>query len=93
MGFGPSSNPFVADGRSRGDPDPGEHASPDGQVVTPYIFFLIRPDGIRTYYEARGRLEPLGITFGYELADQDWDIDFPDLDDVKTWDGSPRPSP
>ena len=54
----------------------------------PYIFFLIRPDGIRSYYEARGRLEPLGITFGYELADQDWEVEFPDLDDIKTWDGS-----
>ena len=28
-------------------------ASPDGQSVVPYIFFIVRPDGIRPYYEAR----------------------------------------
>ena len=87
MGFGPSSNPFVATVAREAIRIQGE-ASPDGQAVVPYIFFIVRPDGIRPYYEARGRLEPLGITFGYELADQDWDIDFPDLDDTSTWDGS-----
>ncbi len=86
-GFGPASNPFVATIAREAIRIQG-NASPDGQPVVPYIFFLVRPDGIRPYYEARGRLEPLGITFGYELADQDWVIDFPDLDDMKTWDGS-----
>ena len=86
-GFGPASNPFVAAVAREAIRIQGNR-SPDGQMVIPYIFFLVRPDGIRAYYEARGRLEPLGITFGYELADQDWEVDFPDLDDVKTWDGS-----
>ena len=86
-GFGPASNPFVATVAREALRIQG-NKSPDGQMVIPYIFFLVRPDGIRAYYEARGRLEPLGITFGYELADQDWEVDFPDLDDVKTWDGS-----
>ena len=86
-GFGPASNPFVATIAREAIRIQG-NKSPDGQVVIPYIFFLVRPDGIRAYYEARGRLEPLGITFGYELADQDWEVDFPDLDDIKTWDGS-----
>jgi len=89
-GFGPASNPFVATVAREAIRIQGSH-SPDGQAVVPYIFFLVRPDGIRAYYEARGRLEPLGITFGYELADQDWEVEFPNLDDVKTWDGSPRP--
>ncbi|MGE3820528.1 MAG: cell envelope integrity protein TolA [Isosphaeraceae bacterium] len=57
-------------------------SSPDGSPVAPYIYFIVRPDGIRPFYEARGRLEPLGIAFGYELVDQDWEIEFPDLD---TW--------
>ena len=93
-GFGPSSNPFVAT-IAREAVRIRRKESPDGAPVVPYIFFLVRPDGIRAYYEARGRLEPLGITFGYELADQDWEIDFPDLDDLKTWDGklSDRPPP
>ncbi len=92
-GFGPSSNPFVA-AVAREAIATQRKASPDGQPVVPYIFFLVRPDGIRPYYEARGRLESLGITFGYELADQDWEVDVPDLDDFSTWDGSaPGPPP
>ena len=85
-GFG-STNKFVA-AVAREAIRVQRQASPDGAPVVPYIFFLVRPDGIRPYYEARGRLEPLGITFGYELADADWEIEFPDLDDLATWDGS-----
>jgi hypothetical protein len=64
--------------------------SPDGAPIVPYIYFIVRPDGIRPYYEARARLEPLGIAFGYELVEQDWQIDFPDLD---TWDDSGPATP
>lgn len=59
--------------------------SPDGAPVVPYVLFVVRPDGIRPYYEARAQLENLGITFGYELVEQDWDIEFPDLDDPDQW--------
>jgi len=62
---------------------------PDGAPTVPYIFFIVRPDGIRPYYDARARLESLGIAFGYELVDQDMEIDFPDLDHPDEWDGSP----
>lgn len=86
-GFGPSSNPFVA-AVAREAVRIRRQESPDGAPVVPYIFFLVRPDGVRPYYEARGRLEPLGITFGYELADQDWEVDFPDLNETAAWDGS-----
>ena len=65
--------------------------APDGEEVVPYIFFIVRPDGVRSYYEARSRLERIGIAFGYELADADWAIDVPDLDNPATWDGSPPP--
>ncbi|MGE5756505.1 MAG: hypothetical protein ACM35G_12485, partial [Planctomycetaceae bacterium] len=64
-------------------------STPDGAPAVPYIFFVVRPDGIRPYYEARGRLEPLGIAFGYELVEQDWEIDYPDLDNLEEWDGAP----
>ena len=87
MGFGPATNQFVA-AIAREAMRVQRQASPDGAPVVPYIFFLVRPDGIRPYYEARGRLETLGITFGYELADAEWEIEFPDLDDAATWDGS-----
>jgi len=86
-GFGAVSNSFVR-AVAREAIRVQRKASPDGAAVVPYIFFLVRPDGIRPYYEARGRLEPLGITFGYELADQDWEIELPNLDDTGTWDGS-----
>ena len=63
--------------------------APDGGTIVPYILFVIRPDGIRPYYEARGRLEHLGIAFGYELVGQDAVLDFPDLDDPAEWPGAP----
>jgi hypothetical protein len=65
--------------------------SPDGEPITPYIYFIVRPDGVRPYYEARGRLEPLGIAFGYELVEQDWEIEFPDFDELASWDNAAAP--
>jgi len=54
--------------------------SPDGAPVVPYFVFLVRPDGVRPYYELRARLEPLGIAFGYELIEQDLKVDVPDFE-------------
>ncbi len=88
--MGPRSNPLVV-AVARELIRVHRSASPDGESVVPYIFFIVRPDGIRPYYEARARLEPLGIAFGYELVDQDMEIDFPDLDALATWDGSNVP--
>jgi hypothetical protein len=62
---------------------------PDGAPVEPYVLFVVRPDGIRPFYEARGRLEPLGIPFGYELVDQEMEIEYPALDDPSVWDSVP----
>ena len=62
--------------------------TPDGAPAVPYLVFLIRPNGIRAYYEARTCLEPLGIAFGYELIEQDLLVDIPDFDKLVTWDGS-----
>jgi hypothetical protein len=62
--------------------------TPDGAPAVPYLVFLVRPDGIRAYYEARTCLESLGIAFGYELIDQDRVVNFPDFDDLTTWDGT-----
>ncbi|MGP0066908.1 MAG: hypothetical protein ACLQGP_25365 [Isosphaeraceae bacterium] len=64
--------------------------SPDGAPVVPYLVFLVRPNGIRPYYEVRARLEPLGIAFGYELVEQDLVVEVPDYDDLTTWDGTKR---
>jgi hypothetical protein len=62
--------------------------TPDGAPAVPYLVFLVRPNGVRHYYEARASLEPLGIAFGYELIDQDLAVEIPDLDNLATWDGS-----
>jgi hypothetical protein len=62
--------------------------TPDGAPVVPYLVFMVRPNGIRPYYEVRARLEPLGIAFGYELVEQDLAVDIPDYDDLTTWDGT-----
>ena len=67
--------------------------TPDGAASVPYLMFVVRPDGVRPYYAARTLLEPLGITYGYELADADWDIEFPDLDDPSEWTEIPGSKP
>jgi len=84
------SNPFLEamareTVRSQGGP------SPDGAPVVPYVLFVVRPDGIRPYYEALARLEPLGLAFGYELVAQDLEINFPDPNDLADWDRSAPP--
>ena len=62
--------------------------TPDGAPAVPYLVFLVRPSGIRPYYEARTCLEPLGIAFGYELIEQDLAVEIPDFDNLVTWDGT-----
>jgi hypothetical protein len=42
----------------------------------PYILFLIRPEGIGTYYRVLGALGIQNIDSGYELIDSDWALDF-----------------
>lgn len=68
----------------------GSH-TPDGAASVPYIVFVVRPDGIRAYYEALARLEPLGLAFGYELVEQDAVIEFPDPEAPGAWDDAPAP--
>jgi hypothetical protein len=45
-----------------------------------YILFLVRPNGITTYYKATALLQKLGVDFGYEFIDADWVLNFPDDD-------------
>ena len=62
-------------------------ATPDGNAPTVYILFVVRPSGIKAYYEARGRLQAQGVAFGYELVDEQTPIDYPDLGDLTEWPG------
>jgi hypothetical protein len=59
--------------------------APDGATVIPYVVFVVRPDGIRPFYEARSRVEALGISYGYELVEQETPVEFPALDDPTIW--------
>jgi hypothetical protein len=49
-----------------------ESSAPRG----PYVLFLVRPDGITSYYHAMGLLRGYQVDFGYEMIDQDWVLDF-----------------
>lgn len=65
--------------------------TPDGRPSVPYIVFIIRPNGIPAYYAARARLQQIPIAFGYELVDQDVEVDFPDPANPTDWDDGPPP--
>ena len=42
----------------------------------PYVLFLVRPDGIGSYYKAQDGLKGYQLDFGYELVDEYWVLDF-----------------
>ena len=62
-------------------------ATPDGNAPTVYVLFVVRPSGIKAYYEARARLQAQGVAFGYELVDETTPIDYPDLGNLAEWPG------
>jgi hypothetical protein len=80
-------------------------ASPGGPPEEkPYLFLLVRPDGIATYYLTQTAVRGLPIDFGYELIERDWVLDFSEGGDRSTpppWmtaektdpGGSPAPAP
>jgi len=43
----------------------------------PFLMLLVRPDGIGTYYQFQVAMKGQAVDFGYELIDQDWELDFP----------------
>ena len=67
--------------------------APDGTPVEPYVLFVVRPDGIRPFYEARGVLDMLDIPYGYELVEQDLEVEFPSWDDPTIWGALSAPTP
>jgi hypothetical protein len=50
--------------------------TPSDEPKGPYVLFLIRPDGIGSYYKAQGALKGYQLDFGYELVDADWALEF-----------------
>ena len=53
-------------------------ANIDPKAAAPYLLMLVRPDGIKTYYETLTALNDLDFDFGYEFVDADWILDFPE---------------
>ena len=43
----------------------------------PFLMLLVRPDGIENYYKFQVAVKGAALDFGYELIDQEWDLDFP----------------
>jgi hypothetical protein len=62
-----------------------QEGAPGGERVEAYVLFVVRPDGIRPFYEARSSLDAIGIPYGYELVDQDWEVEYPAWDDPTIW--------
>jgi hypothetical protein len=62
---------------------------------TPYLFLLVRPDGIVSYYVVLRAIEELHVDSGYEFVEADWMLDFPEDADAprQPWmaQESPRP--
>jgi hypothetical protein len=42
----------------------------------PYVFTLVRPDGLESFYALHTALAGLKVDLGYELIDTDWVLDF-----------------
>jgi hypothetical protein len=65
---------------------------PPGPPRGPYVLFLVRPDGIASYYHALSFLKGFQIDFGYEVVDQHWVLDFAENRPAgaSPWDGGPR---
>ncbi|MCI0641458.1 MAG: hypothetical protein L0Y72_04330 [Gemmataceae bacterium] len=42
----------------------------------PYVLFLVRPEGIESYYQATSALRGFELDFGYEFIDAAWMLDF-----------------
>lgn len=57
-----------------------QEATSTAEGAEPYPFLLVRPDGVVAYAEARAALESWGNDFGYELVDDDWQIEYPPAD-------------
>jgi hypothetical protein len=63
---------------ARDKPDPGDRSRPPVPKVAtgPYVLFLVRPDGLESYYNANNALRGFDLDFGYEFVDAQWALDF-----------------
>jgi hypothetical protein len=78
-----------AGGLTRAKAKPGRDEEPEEAAKYPYVLFLIRPDGIDTYYKAQAALRGFQLDFGYEVVDQHWVLDFSEAN--RRWAGGGNP--
>ncbi len=64
----------LREGLLAASPDP---SSPDAE---PYPLFLVRPNGIIAYYEAREAMASWAHEIGYQVIEQDWPLTYPPAD-------------
>ncbi|HEV3003266.1 MAG TPA: hypothetical protein VGX78_02350, partial [Pirellulales bacterium] len=81
--LGPS-NPLVSALRATREFHVRNQLAGRGEAGTPYPLFIIRPDGIESWFVARAAVSSWGSDFGYELVGQDWNLDFPRPDPMLT---------
>ncbi len=62
--------------RANHDPDQPSRPPVPKNATTPYVLFLVRPDGLESYYNATTALRGFDLDFGYELIDAGWAFDF-----------------
>src|SRR6516165_676567 len=51
-------------------------SDPDKEPDSAYVLFLVRPNGIVTYYKAQALMKELNLDYGYEFVEADWVFDF-----------------
>jgi len=62
--------------REKRDADRPNRPLPPKVSVNPYVLFLVRPDGLESYYNATMALRGFDIDYGYEFVDAQWALDF-----------------
>lgn len=67
--------------------------APRRESASPYVLFLVRPDGIDHYYEALAALSGFDIDLGYELIDAHWALDIPGGQSARALVEPPKPAP
>src|SRR5205085_320703 len=73
------SNPLAAAVRAASEYI-SEAAARNGTKESPYPLLLVRPDGIPAYLLARQALASWRDEHGYELIEDDWQLDYPAAD-------------
>lgn len=86
-GFTSNYNPLLAGLRAvseywttTGALKTGKGGSVEVDRREPYVLLLVRPSGSISYYVARKMIAGLRIPFGYELIEEDWQLDLPQPD-------------